>query len=77
MRITEETRDTLRELARASDESMQEVLAKAVELYRRHRILERSNTIYSQLREDPAVWTAEQEERRAWDVALADGLSPD
>ena len=73
VRLTEDTRDRLRELARATNESMQEVLAKAVEAYRRSWVLEQTNRAYAQLREDPAAWAEVQEERAAWDATLADG----
>lgn len=73
VRLSEETRAVLRELARESEESMQTVLAKAVEAYRRQRVLEATNEAYAALREDVAAWRSVQEERTAWDSALADG----
>jgi len=73
VRMTEETRAVLRELARESNETMQQVLAKAVEAYRRRWILERHNAAYSALRADPEAWREVLEERAAWDVTLADG----
>jgi len=39
--MSEETRETLRELAREARRPMQEILADAVEAYRRQRLLER------------------------------------
>ena len=74
VRMTEETRDKLRQLARESNESMQEILAKAVEAYRRNWVLQQSNAAYARLREDPAAWAAELEERRTLEGTLADGL---
>jgi len=73
VRLTDATRAVLRELARESEESMQEVLAKAVEAYRRQRLLEQTNKAYGALRRDADAWEMLQEERAAWDVTLADG----
>lgn len=73
VRLSEETRAILRDLAREGAESMQAVLAKAVEAYRRQRILEATNETYAALRSDAAAWRSVQEERAAWDPTLADG----
>ena len=77
VRMTEDTREMLRQIAREAGRPMQEVLADAVEAYRRQRLLERTNAAFSELRETPAEWQAEREERAAWDATLTDGLSSD
>lgn len=77
VRVTDETRIALRELARDMNEPMQTVLAKAVEEYRRRRILESSNVAYAALKADPAAWQALQDERSEWDATLGDGLEGD
>ncbi len=74
VRISAATQAALRELARDCNESMQEVLAQAVEAYRRERMLRQSNEAYSRLRADPRAWQDLEEERAAWDSALAGGL---
>ena len=74
VRISKETRVALRELAEQVGEPMHKVVAKAVEAYRRQRILEQANAVYAALRADPQAWRDEQEERREWDGTLADGL---
>lgn len=74
VRITEQTREILRELAEETGESMQDVLARAVESYQRQRFWQRVNAAYSKLRSDPEAWQQELEERAAWDVTLKDGL---
>ena len=76
VRLRERTRDVLRELAGETGQSMQEVLDRAVEAYRRERVLERTNAAYSALRADRARWEEEQAERAAWEVTLTDGLEP-
>ena len=72
VRMTEETRAVLRELARETNETMQQVLAKAVEAYRRRWILERHNASYSALRADPEAWREVRQERAAWDMRPQD-----
>ena len=74
VRINQETLRVLRDLAEQLDESMPKILAKAVEVYRRHHILARTNAAYQTLQSVPGAWQEEQEERRKWDVTLADGL---
>ena len=73
VRISERTHATLGELAEQNGQSMQEVLARAVEAYRRQQFLEGANAAYAALRSDPAAWAEEQAERAAWASSLADG----
>jgi len=73
VRIPEETHKTLRELAAASGESMPQLLAKAIEEYRRARIWEQANAAWAAMREDPEQWAEECAERALWDRTLADG----
>ena len=77
IRVKDETRAILRALSREMNEPMQEVLARAVEAYRRQRILDLSNAAYAALRADPRAWQDLLDERAAWDVTLADGLEGD
>lgn len=77
VRVSEQTRDRLRELATKDNESLQTVVDRAVEDYRRRRILEETNAAYAALRADPVDWQAELDERRLWDSTLMDGLDPD
>lgn len=74
VRISEETREALRALARESGMSIGSLIAQAVEMLRRQRILEHSNAAYAALRGDAAAWEAEQQERRVWDATLLDGV---
>lgn len=73
-RISEPTREALRKLAEESGESLQAILDKAVEMYRRQRFLEESNRAFGALRANTAAWKADQAEREEWDITLADGL---
>lgn len=74
VRVSSEIRRTLQQLAIESQQSMQSVLARAVEEYKRHWILERTNEAYAALRGQPDFWKEEQEERHAWEATLADDL---
>ena len=74
VRIWPETRERLRELAALSGESMQTVLAKALEVYRRQQFLDHANRAFARLRQDPEAWASEEAERADWDATLGDGV---
>jgi hypothetical protein len=77
MRIREDTHGALRELAQEENTTLQEVLAKAIDLYRRTGFCEQMNAAYAALRADPEAWQQELEDRAAWDVTLLDGIEPE
>jgi predicted transcriptional regulator len=77
IRISSETHQKVRDLAKTKGESMQSVIDKAVEDYRRQRFLEEANRQFAVLRADPQAWQEELEERHAWDAVLMDGLHED
>jgi predicted transcriptional regulator len=77
VRISERSRETLRKLAAKSGESMQAILDRAIEEYRRQQILEEGNAAYARLREDPEAWAEWKRELAIWDATLMDGLDPD
>lgn len=74
IRVSDKTHHALRELAVASGTSMNDVIERAVEAYRRHQIIEQANTQYAALRADAVAWAEVQAERAAWETTLADGL---
>jgi hypothetical protein len=74
VRINEECREILRQLSTSSGESMQAVLERAVEQYRRRVFFEQTNAEYARLRKDRAAWAEIEKEREEWDAALGDGL---
>ncbi len=74
VRVTAETRQTLQRLATESGETMQSVLAKAIEAYKRQLLLQRTNEAYAALRAQPGEWAKELEERREWESTLVDDL---
>ena len=71
VRIREETRDALRELEHQTGEGPQDLLARAVDQFRRSLILAETNLAYERMRgaggDDDAT--------RDWDATLADGLA--
>lgn len=75
VRISEETRETLRELAHQEGESMQAILDKAVESYRRQKFLDDANAAFAALKSNPEAWKEELDERKLWDQTLNDGLN--
>lgn len=74
IRVSEQTRATLHDLARAAGMPMAEVVAQAIELYRRQQLLDAANVQYAALRADAVAWAEVQAERAVWDTTLADGL---
>lgn len=77
VRITPRSWETLKEMADETGETMQAILERAVESYRRQRLLEKTNEAYAALKADPAKWSEEVAEREEWDTALNDGLEGD
>ena len=74
IRVSDKTHSALQTLARDVGAPITDVVDRAVELYRRQRILEQANAEYAALRADPAAWTEVKAERKVWDSTLADGL---
>jgi predicted transcriptional regulator len=77
VRISRQAYDMLRQLADRRGESMQAVLGKALEAYRRQVFLEDANADYEALQRDPKAWAKYQQELAAWDATLMDGLDPE
>ncbi len=70
IRVSDDLHSVIRELA--NGESMQGVISKAIELYRRQALLEKANAAFAALRQDPAAWAQEQAERAEWDGKVGD-----
>lgn len=75
IRISNSSREVLKQLAARQGETMQAVLERSIELYRRHRLLQETNQAYAALRQDRKRWAALEAERRQWDPTLQDGLT--
>lgn len=74
VRITKQTHQQLVTLAKESGVSMQSVLDKAVEAYRRQSFLEALNKDFATLKDSSEEWAEEIEERKLWEQTLADGM---
>jgi predicted transcriptional regulator len=72
VRIREETKIILQELAAQTGKPMQTILDLAIEEYRRQRFLQEANEAYATLRKNPKAWKAELSERQEWDATVAD-----
>lgn len=77
VKINAETYIKLKEAVAETGEPMIEVLAKAVDAYRRRVFLEGINADFAALRNDRRAWTEERSERAAWDATIADDLEGD
>jgi predicted transcriptional regulator len=77
MRISPSSWKSLKDIADGANESMQAILDKAIETYRRQWFLEQVNKGFAALKENPDAWREELEERAEWDVTLEDGLEGD
>ena len=77
MRVSEQSIKTLRMLSVDEKTTMQAVLDKAIEVYRRKRFFEQANAAYAALRADPVAWAEEMAEREEWDCTLMDGIDKD
>ena len=74
VRVHENTHHALKELARQTGEAMADILAKAIDQYRRQRFLQGLGEDFAALRHQPEAWQEELRERQVWDATLGDDL---
>lgn len=74
IRVSDDTHRMLRELSSEMGESMQDLVAEAVDQLRRRWILHQTNAAYAVIQDDPERWAQELADRAEWDTTLADGL---
>jgi predicted DNA-binding protein len=74
IRISPQSKSTLRKLAQHEGKPMQIILDEAIEQYRRDSFFREVDEGYARLQADPKAWQEELGERRLWDSTLADGL---
>ena len=74
LRVNESTHSVIRKLANECGESMQSIVEKAVERYKRELFLESLSQDFKKLRENKEAWDEEIEERRLWENTLLDGV---
>jgi hypothetical protein len=77
MRVSPGSWKTLKDISDSANESMQAILDKAIEMYRRQWFLEQMNKGFAALKANPDAWREELAERAEWDVTLKDGLEGD
>src|SRR5262249_12176448 len=77
VRISAASHQLLKDLAEQTGQTMMEVLAKALDAYRRKLFFQQLNAGYAELRADPEAWAEHLAERKLWDATLMDGLDPD
>lgn len=73
VRINPNDKVILQEIADIEGESMPKILHKAIELYRRERLLKQVNEAYKSLRNNKGAWEVEESEREVWVGASNDG----
>lgn len=72
IRVSEDTRDRLARIARATRRPMTEVVAEAVDALERRTFFDRLNAGYRALRDDAAAWADVESERAIEEQALPD-----
>ena len=75
VRISPRAHALLRKLAGEEHNSMQAVLDKAIEQYRRETFIRAANTEFAALKRDKKAWKKELEERRLWEQTVHDDIS--
>jgi hypothetical protein len=74
IRVSKNTHKLLRELAAQSKTSIGAIVDRAVEEFRRKQFWEEYTEGYARLAGQTEEWQEYQEEMRAWEATLADGL---
>jgi predicted transcriptional regulator len=72
VRVGDDALAVLHDLARAEGLSQQAIVERALETYRRAKLLEATNAAFEAWRSNPEAWAEEQAERALWDGASAD-----
>lgn len=74
VRVSENTHEVLRSLSMQEGKSMQDIIDKAIEDYRRKAFLEGLSNDYRLLRNDAEAWKNHEQDNVVWDNTLTDGL---
>jgi len=75
VRISPRAHELLRQLAEEEQRSMQSVLDRALERYRRERFLRAANADFAALKGNAKAWKQVLGERELWEQTVADGIS--
>lgn len=74
VRVSESTHKVLQALSSKEGKTMQDIIDKAIEDYRRKNFLEGLSQDFQVLQEDPDLWKEHEEEIVLWNNTLQDGL---
>jgi len=74
IRVSEESFLKINDMARRMGISKQDIIDEALDKLERMNIMKQANEAYARLRQDPAKWQEEEQEREIWDSTLMDGL---
>jgi len=77
VRIDDHSKELLRQIAEGLRQTQQEILAREIEKAWRKWLLDGINADFARLREDKESWEDYQNEMKAWDCTLMDGLEGD
>jgi hypothetical protein len=75
--LSEASQRILQELVSQTGQTQEEILAKALDTYRRKVFFEGLAADYAALKADPEAWAEELAERQLWEATLTDGLDPE
>ena len=73
VRVDDETHDRLLRLAEQEQDSIGDLVSKAIQAYQERLYWDQARSAAEALRSDPDAWKEELEERALWDATLADG----
>jgi predicted transcriptional regulator len=74
VRISSNSYQILKELARDEGQTMQSLIDAALEDLRRRKILEATNQAFAALKANEGEWKEELAERELWENTLSDGV---
>jgi len=74
VRVGKKTHELIRMLSAQENKSMQEIIERAIEDYRRRQFLEGLNSDFQALSDDPRAQKEHDKEMALWDHTLHDGL---
>ncbi len=72
--ISKKAHKVISQISEMEGLALSEVLDKAVESYRRQKLLSKTNQAFQKLKNDQNAWREEIAERKIWEQTLADGI---
>lgn len=77
IRISKETYESAKSIARKKNEKIQTVVEDALKDYTKKQFFEELNASFARLKSNSELWAEEEKERHEWDAAIRDGLEDD